>query len=151
MAVPQYNRCTDSISMVKRRNLTSDPRRSNAWWSESNLGQILRKSKKSKSHPLRKIVLYLLWRRSWKMIQQAQKGLRRRVNQRVLRPRILFLRHLRHLRRPKRYGARELSCELCHVFKIFQKVSPDGLRIYEQVSTTLCTYLTLNSPRRGDS
>ena len=35
--------------------------------------------------------------------------------------------------------------------KIFQKVSPDGLKIYEQVSTTLCTVLTLNSPRRGDS
>ena len=35
--------------------------------------------------------------------------------------------------------------------KIFQKVSPDGLQIYEQVSTTLCTVLTLNSPRQGDS
>ena len=36
--------------------------------------------------------------------------------------------------------------------KIFQKnVSPDGSRIYEQVSTTLCTILTLNSPRQGDS
>ena len=33
----------------------------------------------------------------------------------------------------------------------FKKVSPDGLRIYEQVSTTLCTVLTLNSPRQGDS
>ena len=29
--------------------------------------------------------------------------------------------------------------------KIFQKVSPDGLQIYEQVSTILCTVLTLNS------
>ena len=35
--------------------------------------------------------------------------------------------------------------------KIFQKVSPDGLQIYEQVSTTLCTVLTLNSPRQGDN
>ena len=35
--------------------------------------------------------------------------------------------------------------------KIFQKVSPDGLQIYEQVSTTLCTILTLDSPRQGDS
>ena len=35
--------------------------------------------------------------------------------------------------------------------KFFQKVSPDGLQIYEQVTTTLCTILTLNSPRRGDS
>jgi len=35
--------------------------------------------------------------------------------------------------------------------KFFQKVSPDGLRIYEQVSITLCTVLTLNSPRQGDS
>ena len=35
--------------------------------------------------------------------------------------------------------------------KIFQKVSPDGLQIYEQVSTTLCTVLSLNSPRQGDS
>jgi len=35
--------------------------------------------------------------------------------------------------------------------KIFQKVPPDRLRIYEQVSTTLCTVLTLNSPRQGDS
>ena len=33
---------SDSISMVKRRNLTSDPRESNAWRSESNLGQILK-------------------------------------------------------------------------------------------------------------
>ena len=43
--------------------------------------------------------------------------------------------------------------ELCHVFKkIFQKkVSPDGLRIYEQVSTALCTILTLNSLGQGDS
>ena len=42
--------------------------------------------------------------------------------------------------------------ELCHVFKnLLKKVSPDGLRIYEQVSTTLCTILTLNSPRQGDS
>ena len=39
----------------------------------------------------------------------------------------------------------------CFQKKIFQKVSPDGLRIYEQVSTTLCTVLTLNSPRQGDS
>ena len=31
-----------------------------------------------------------------------------------------------------------------------QKVSPDGLQIYEQVSITLCTILTLNSPRQGD-
>ena len=31
-----------------------------------------------------------------------------------------------------------------------KKVSPDGLRIYQQVSTTLCTVLTLNSPRQGD-
>ena len=46
---------------------------------------------------------------------------------------------------------RELSWELCHILKIFQKVPPDGLRIYEQVSTTLCTVLTLNSPRQGDS
>jgi hypothetical protein len=35
--------------------------------------------------------------------------------------------------------------------KSFKKVSPDGLRIYEQVSTTLCTVLTLTSPRQGDS
>ena len=35
--------------------------------------------------------------------------------------------------------------------KIIQKVSPDGLQINEQVSTTLCTVLTLNSPRQGDS
>ena len=35
--------------------------------------------------------------------------------------------------------------------KIFQKVSLDGLQIYEQVSTTLCTVLTLNSPRQGDN
>ena len=35
--------------------------------------------------------------------------------------------------------------------KSFKKVSPDGLRIYEQVSTALCTILTLNSPRQGDS
>ena len=35
--------------------------------------------------------------------------------------------------------------------KIFQNVSPDGLQIFEQVSTTLCTVLTLNSPRPGDS
>ena len=35
--------------------------------------------------------------------------------------------------------------------KSFKKVSPDELRIYEQVSTTLCTVLTLNSPRQGDS
>ena len=45
--------------------------------------------------------------------------------------------------------------ELCQVFKkIFQKktkVSPDGLRIYEQVNTALCTILTNNSPRQGDS
>ena len=42
--------------------------------------------------------------------------------------------------------------ELCHVFKkSFKKVSPDGLRIYEQVSTALCTILTLNSPTQGDS
>ena len=43
--------------------------------------------------------------------------------------------------------------ELCHVFKNLskKKVSPDGLRIYEQVSTALCTILTLNSPRQGDS
>ena len=42
--------------------------------------------------------------------------------------------------------------ELCHGFKnISKKVSPDGLQIYEQVSTTLCTVLTLNSPRQGDS
>ena len=33
----------------------------------------------------------------------------------------------------------------------FNKVSPDGLQIYEQVSITLCTILTLNSPRQGDS
>jgi len=41
--------------------------------------------------------------------------------------------------------------ELCHIFKksFKKKVSPDGLRIYEQVSTTLRTILTLNSPRRG--
>ena len=32
-----------------------------------------------------------------------------------------------------------------------KKVSPDGLRIYEQVSITLCTVLTFNSPRQGDS
>ena len=43
--------------------------------------------------------------------------------------------------------------ELCHVFKksFKKKVSPDGLRIYEQVSTALCTILTLNSPRQRDS
>ena len=35
--------------------------------------------------------------------------------------------------------------------KSFEKVSPDGLRIYEQVSITLCTILTFNSPRQGDS
>ena len=35
--------------------------------------------------------------------------------------------------------------------KISQKSPPDGLRIYEKVSTTLCTVLTLNSPRQGDS
>ena len=35
--------------------------------------------------------------------------------------------------------------------KSFKKVSPDELRIYEQVSTTLCTVLTLNSPWQGDS
>ena len=35
--------------------------------------------------------------------------------------------------------------------KNFQKMSPDGLQIYEQVSIALCTILTLNSPRRGDS
>ena len=35
--------------------------------------------------------------------------------------------------------------------KSFKKVSPDGLRIYEQVSTTLCTVLTLSSPRQGDN
>ena len=35
--------------------------------------------------------------------------------------------------------------------KIFQKVSLDGLQIYEQVGTTLYTVLILNSPRRGDS
>ena len=32
-----------------------------------------------------------------------------------------------------------------------KKVSPDGLCIYEQVSITLCTVLTFNSPRQGDS
>ena len=32
----------------------------------------------------------------------------------------------------------------------FKKVSPDGLRIYEQVSITLCIVLTFNSPRQGD-
>ena len=42
--------------------------------------------------------------------------------------------------------------ELCHVFKnLSKKVSPDGLRIYEQVSTALCTILTLNSPGQGDN
>ena len=35
--------------------------------------------------------------------------------------------------------------------KSFKKVSPDELRIYEQVSTTLCTILTLNNPRQGDN
>ena len=35
--------------------------------------------------------------------------------------------------------------------KTFQKVSPDGLQIYEQVSTSLCTALTLNNPRQGDN
>jgi hypothetical protein len=35
--------------------------------------------------------------------------------------------------------------------RFLQKVSPDGLQIYEQVSTTLCTILTLNSPRQEDS
>ena len=69
-------------------------------------GPNLRKSKKSKSHPLRQIVLYLLRRHLWKMIPQAQKGLRRRVNQRLQRPRILFLRRLRHQRRIRRYGAK---------------------------------------------
>ena len=42
--------------------------------------------------------------------------------------------------------------ELSHVFKkSFLKMSPDGLWIYKQVSITLWTVLTLNSPRQGDS
>ena len=57
------------------------------------------------------------------------------------------------VRKYKLSASRELSWELCHIFKkkIFQKVSPYGLRIYEKVSTTLYTILTLNSPRQGDS
>ena len=56
------------------------------------------------------------------------------------------------VRKYKLSASRELSWELCHVFKNLskKKVSPDGLRIYEQVSTILCTVLTLNSPRQGD-
>ena len=40
------------------------------------------------------------------MISQAQEGIRRRDNQRSLRPRILLLRHLCHQKRPRRYGTK---------------------------------------------
>ena len=45
---------SDSISTVKRRNLTSDPRESNAWWSESNLGQNPQKIKEVEVTPSQK-------------------------------------------------------------------------------------------------
>ena len=35
--------------------------------------------------------------------------------------------------------------ELCHTLENSSKISPDGLQIYEQVSITLCTILTLTA------
>ena len=54
-------------------------------------------------------------------------------------------------RQQKLSASRESSWELCHTFKNSSIISRGGLQIYEQVSITLCTILTLNSPRRGDS
>ena len=56
------------------------------------------------------------------------------------------------VRKYKMSASRELSWSFAMFSKnLSKKVSPDGLWIYEQVSTTLCTVLTLNSPRQGDS
>ena len=52
----------------------------------------------------------------------------------------------------KHWVLRENHLENFAMFlKNFQKMSPDGLQIYEQVSIALCTILTLNSPKQRDS